>query len=69
MRLWRDPQRRGFWCGHAVLYIQEMAAVFDPTIGQGRYATTDLLRCPLLLRDPVLVVPPRPGVALLVRAQ
>ncbi|MFE3001829.1 hypothetical protein ACFXG4_43485 [Nocardia sp. NPDC059246] len=43
------------WNGHVVLQIPELGVVFDPTIGQGRFAVTDRLRSPVLIRNPQLV--------------
>lgn len=49
------PEHRGqYWTGHVALHIPEIAAILDPTIGQGRFATSDHLRVPVLIQDPQL---------------
>jgi hypothetical protein len=55
------------WTGHTVLLIPEMTTIFDPTVGQGRFATTPLLRAPVILADPRLTRQPPPGSQFIIR--
>ena len=52
------PRHQGhYWSGHVVLHIPEMATIVDPTIGQGKFATADHLRVPVLITTPQLARP------------
>lgn len=63
-----SPRHEGnHWTGHTVLHIPAMTTIFDPTIGQGRFATTPLLRAPAILADPRLTRQAPPGSQFIIR--